>query len=75
VQRQLGHYPINNMLGGGANEGVEIKSRHQRAGVLWKLPMSKSSGERWQRRMFIAKDGFLLYYKDSANPNAANVRT
>jgi len=61
------------MLGGNTNEGVEIKSRHQRAGVLWKLPMSKSSGERWQRRMFIAKDGFLLYYKDTANPNAANV--
>ena len=46
---------------------VEIKSRHQRAGHLWKLPMSKSTGERWQRRMFIAKDGFLLYYGERAN--------
>ena len=23
------------------SDGVEIKSRHQRAGILWKLPMSK----------------------------------
>ncbi|RYG52626.1 hypothetical protein EON67_00755 [archaeon] len=36
--------------------------RFQRAGHMWKLPMSKSTSEKWQRRLFVAKDGFLMYY-------------
>jgi hypothetical protein len=73
-----------------------IKARFQRAGYLWKLPMSKcvivrilaradvmpdafapsppppqpsrTSSEKWQKRFFVAKDGFLLYYS-SGTPN------
>jgi hypothetical protein len=74
-----------------AEEDSGIKARFQKAGFLWKLPMSKcviiiifflpfppspppppttstrtktrsASSEKWQKRFFVAKDGFLLYY-------------
>lgn len=32
-----------------------------------KLPMSKPNSEKWQRRLFVAKDGFLLYYTGSGS--------
>jgi hypothetical protein len=103
------------------SDGQEIKARHQRAGYLWKLPMSKcvgragglgwhwrpagaraprenavhcfaaawtltrllsspraacrTSSEKWQKRVFIAKDGFLLYYGEKTNPNAPHFDT
>lgn len=47
-----------------------IRARHLRAGWMHKLPMSKSTGEKWQRRFFVAKDGFLLYYA-TGNANAS----
>jgi len=46
----------------GDRASVDIKARYQRAGLLWKLPMSKPSGEKWQKRNIVAKDGWLLYY-------------
>lgn len=33
--------------------------------------MSKASSEKWQRRLFVAKDGFLLYYAGSTPAGAA----
>lgn len=42
-----------------------IKAKFQKSGYLHKLPMSSSSSERWQKRLFVAKDGFLLYYAPS----------
>ena len=89
-----------------------MRSRHQRAGFLWKLPMSKCvhawtlvtgaapdcarcsgrqrsnlrrrhdpslfrrpTGEKWQKRMFVAKDGYLLYYGGTAPANPSNFDT
>ena len=92
---------------------VDMRSRHQRAGFLWKLPMSKyvtvaqmpwpdtrcagvqhaagvrlsrlppasgvctrrPTGEKWQKRMFVAKDGYLLYYGGTAPANPSNFDT
>lgn len=49
---------------------IEMRARHQRSGYLYKLPMSKSTSDKWQKRMFVAKDGFLLYYAASEDPNS-----
>lgn len=37
--------------------------------------MSKASSEKWQRRLFVAKDGFLLYYGGSATPDQTHFDT
>jgi hypothetical protein len=37
--------------------------------------MSKSSSEKWQRRLFIAKDGFLLYYASNTPAETAHFDT
>ena len=54
---------------------MDMRSSHQRAGFLWKLPMSKPSGEKWQKRSFVAKDGYLLYYGANAPSNPTNFDT
>jgi hypothetical protein len=40
---------------------------------LWRL--CRAEGSKWQKRVFMAKDGFLLYYGTTANPNAAHFDT
>lgn len=37
--------------------------------------MSKASSEKWQRRLFVAKDGFLLYYGASTSPDMPHFDT
>ena len=36
--------------------------------------MSAPASDKWQRRLFVAKDGFLLYYA-TGNPDAASFDT
>ena len=57
------------------DSSVDMKSSHQRAGFLFKLPMSKPASEKWQKRQFVAKDGFLLYYGANAPANPTNFDT
>lgn len=54
---------------------AEMKARYQRAGFLHKLPMSKGMSERWQKRLFVAKDGYLLYYAASGPANPTHFDT
>jgi hypothetical protein len=42
----------------------------QRAGFLFKLPMSNPLSEKWKKRLCVAKDGFLFYY-DTGSPAQA----
>ena len=46
---------------GAASSGDAIKSSVQKAGFLLKLPFRKQQGK-WQKRWFVCKDGFMLYY-------------
>ena len=57
----------------GERASVDIKARYQRAGLLWKLPMSKPGGEKWQKRNVVAKDGWLLYYAPTEDVRCVRV--
>lgn len=48
--------------GGGGADSQDMAARYQRAGLLWKLPMSKPQSDKWQKRLCMAKDGYILYY-------------
>ncbi|KAM8833253.1 pleckstrin homology domain-containing family D member 1 [Synchiropus picturatus] len=45
-------------------EGLDISTKVQLHGVLWKRPFGRPSAK-WSRRFFIIKDSFLLYYAES----------
>ncbi|XP_029972934.1 pleckstrin homology domain-containing family D member 1 [Salarias fasciatus] len=45
-------------------EGLDISTKVQLHGVLWKRPFARPSAK-WSRRFFIIKDSFLLYYAES----------
>ncbi|XP_069391521.1 pleckstrin homology domain-containing family D member 1 [Paralichthys olivaceus] len=46
------------------SEGLDISTKVQLHGVLWKRPFGRPSAK-WSRRFFIIKDSFLLYYAES----------
>ncbi|KAM3871198.1 pleckstrin homology domain-containing family D member 1 [Diretmus argenteus] len=46
------------------SEGLDISTKVQLYGVLWKRPFGRNS-VKWSRRFFIIKDSFLLYYAES----------
>nr|XP_042705286.1 pleckstrin homology domain-containing family D member 1 isoform X1 [Chrysemys picta bellii]XP_042705287.1 pleckstrin homology domain-containing family D member 1 isoform X1 [Chrysemys picta bellii] len=53
----------------GATEGadsdvLDISTKVQLYGVLWKRPFGRQSAK-WSRRFFIIKESFLLYYSES----------
>ncbi|XP_041827434.1 pleckstrin homology domain-containing family D member 1 [Melanotaenia boesemani] len=49
-------------------EGLDISTKVQLHGVLWKRPFGRPSAK-WSRRFFIIKDSFLLYYAESEKRN------
>uniref|UniRef100_A0A8C7CXM0 Pleckstrin homology and coiled-coil domain containing D1 n=1 Tax=Oncorhynchus kisutch TaxID=8019 RepID=A0A8C7CXM0_ONCKI len=46
------------------SEVLDISTKVQLHGVLWKRPFGRSSAK-WSRRFFIIKDSFLLYYAEN----------
>ncbi|XP_062252704.1 pleckstrin homology domain-containing family D member 1 [Platichthys flesus] len=46
------------------SERLDISTKVQLHGVLWKRPFGRPSAK-WSRRFFIIKDSFLLYYAES----------
>ena len=46
------------------DESFNIDARVQLSGYLYKQPFGHKS-KRWQRRFFVIKEGFLLYYSES----------
>uniref|UniRef100_A0A3B4XB76 Pleckstrin homology and coiled-coil domain containing D1 n=1 Tax=Seriola lalandi dorsalis TaxID=1841481 RepID=A0A3B4XB76_SERLL len=49
-------------------EVLDISTKVQLHGVLWKRPFGRPSAK-WSRRFFIIKDSFLLYYAESEKRN------
>ncbi|XP_074548191.1 pleckstrin homology domain-containing family D member 1 [Halichoeres trimaculatus] len=49
-------------------EVLDISTKVQLHGVLWKRPFGRPSAK-WSRRFFIIKDSFLLYYAESEKKN------
>uniref|UniRef100_A0A4W4EEF8 PH domain-containing protein n=1 Tax=Electrophorus electricus TaxID=8005 RepID=A0A4W4EEF8_ELEEL len=47
---------------------LDISTKVQLHGVLWKRPFGRPSAK-WSRRFFIIKDSFLLYYAESEKRN------
>uniref|UniRef100_A0A8C5QP44 Pleckstrin homology and coiled-coil domain containing D1 n=1 Tax=Leptobrachium leishanense TaxID=445787 RepID=A0A8C5QP44_9ANUR len=45
-------------------DNLDIRTKVQLQGVLWKRPFGRQSAK-WSRRFFIIKDSFLLYYGES----------
>uniref|UniRef100_A0A674PG27 Pleckstrin homology and coiled-coil domain containing D1 n=1 Tax=Takifugu rubripes TaxID=31033 RepID=A0A674PG27_TAKRU len=50
------------------SEALDISTKVQLHGVLWKRPFGRPSAK-WSRRFFIIKDSFLLYYAESEKRN------
>ncbi|XP_077945919.1 pleckstrin homology domain-containing family D member 1 isoform X2 [Gasterosteus aculeatus] len=50
------------------SEALDISTKVQLHGVLWKRPFGRPS-VKWSRRFFIIKDSFLLYYAESERRN------
>ncbi|XP_035530485.1 pleckstrin homology domain-containing family D member 1 [Morone saxatilis] len=50
------------------SEVLDISTKVQLHGVLWKRPFGRPSAK-WSRRFFIIKDSFLLYYAESEKRN------
>ncbi|KAK9533982.1 hypothetical protein VZT92_009059 [Zoarces viviparus] len=50
------------------SEALDISTKVQLHGVLWKRPFGRPSAK-WSRRFFIIKDSFLLYYAESERRN------
>ncbi|XP_040831647.1 pleckstrin homology domain-containing family D member 1 [Ochotona curzoniae] len=46
------------------SDALDISTKVQLYGVLWKRPFGRSSAK-WSRRFFIIKESFLLYYSES----------
>ncbi|XP_065144768.1 pleckstrin homology domain-containing family D member 1 [Paramisgurnus dabryanus] len=50
------------------SDALDISTKVQLHGVLWKRPFGRSSAK-WSRRFFIIKDSFLLYYAENEKKN------
>ena len=53
-----------NLFVGGDDESFNIDAKIQFSGYLYKQPFGHKS-KRWQRRFFVIKEGFLLYYSET----------
>ncbi|XP_063804084.1 pleckstrin homology domain-containing family D member 1 [Pseudophryne corroboree] len=49
-------------------DNLDIRTKVQLQGVLWKRPFGRQSAK-WSRRFFIIKDSFLLYYAENEKKN------
>ncbi|XP_029454657.1 pleckstrin homology domain-containing family D member 1 [Rhinatrema bivittatum] len=49
-------------------DALDISTKVQLYGVLWKRPFGRQSAK-WSRRFFIIKDSFLLYYAENEKRN------
>ncbi|KAM3854025.1 pleckstrin homology domain-containing family D member 1 [Vipera latastei] len=54
-------------------DALDIRTKVQLYGVLWKRPFGRPSAK-WSRRFFIIKESFLLYYAESEKKNFENNR-
>ncbi|XP_052001936.1 pleckstrin homology domain-containing family D member 1-like [Xyrauchen texanus] len=52
----------------GDSDALDISTKVQLYGVLWKRPFGRPSAK-WSRRFFIIKDSFLLYYAENEKKN------
>ncbi|XP_051502602.1 pleckstrin homology domain-containing family D member 1-like [Myxocyprinus asiaticus] len=52
----------------GDSDALDISTKVQLHGVLWKRPFGRPSAK-WSRRFFIIKDSFLLYYAENEKKN------
>ncbi|XP_059229458.1 pleckstrin homology domain-containing family D member 1 isoform X1 [Mustela nigripes] len=50
------------------SDALDISTKVQLYGVLWKRPFGRPSAK-WSRRFFIIKESFLLYYSESEKKN------
>ncbi|XP_038158639.1 pleckstrin homology domain-containing family D member 1 isoform X2 [Cyprinodon tularosa] len=50
------------------SEALDISTKVQLHGVLWKRPFGRPSAK-WSRRFFVIKDSFLLYYAENEKRN------
>ncbi|XP_069494682.1 pleckstrin homology domain-containing family D member 1 isoform X1 [Ambystoma mexicanum] len=50
------------------SDALDIRTKVQLYGVLWKKPFGRQTGK-WSRRFFIIKDSFLLYYAENEKRN------
>ena len=58
-----------------AGEGPSsLNVKVQRKGVVYKLPFRKNMTGSWKKRLFVIKDGYLMYYK-APSGNAADEMT
>ncbi|XP_072284489.1 pleckstrin homology domain-containing family D member 1 [Pyxicephalus adspersus] len=49
-------------------DNLDIRTKVQLQGVLWKRPFGRQS-TKWSKRFFIIKDSFLLYYSENERRN------
>ncbi|XP_043929935.1 pleckstrin homology domain-containing family D member 1 isoform X2 [Protopterus annectens] len=49
-------------------DALDISTKVQIYGILWKRPFGKPSAK-WSKRFFIIKDSFLLYYSENERKN------
>ncbi|KAG8560719.1 hypothetical protein GDO81_015102 [Engystomops pustulosus] len=49
-------------------DNLDIRTKVQLQGVLWKRPFGRQSAK-WSKRFFIIKDSFLLYYAENERRN------
>ncbi|XP_038646273.1 pleckstrin homology domain-containing family D member 1-like [Scyliorhinus canicula] len=47
---------------------LDISTKVQLHGVLWKRPFGRQSAK-WSKRFFLIKDSFLLYYAENERKN------
>ena len=55
---------------GSSKRSDNINTSCQKGGFLLKLPFRKQMGK-WQRRWFVCKDGYMLYYGSKKLRNGA----
>ncbi|XP_066466653.1 pleckstrin homology domain-containing family D member 1 [Tiliqua scincoides] len=55
------------------SDALDISTKVQLYGVLWKRPFGRPSAK-WSRRFFIIKESFLLYYAENEKKNFENNR-
>uniref|UniRef100_A0A803SXR6 Pleckstrin homology and coiled-coil domain containing D1 n=1 Tax=Anolis carolinensis TaxID=28377 RepID=A0A803SXR6_ANOCA len=55
------------------SDALDISTKVQLYGVLWKRPFGRPSAK-WSKRFFIIKESFLLYYAENEKKNFENHR-
>ncbi|KAI6658438.1 Pleckstrin homology domain-containing family D member 1 [Oopsacas minuta] len=66
IQRSKSDFANSSEIFVGDDESFSIDAKVQYSGYLYKQPFGhKSKLKRWQRRFFVIKEGFLLYYSEA----------